>query len=176
MTHTIISKRTAPFTYTKWVKINGQFHQDGPGILINGGSGVVGGAELLSNRPLERRNTLIPISVLTFVDDKALDKLMSIPKFRSDIARGLIVVVRGKKLDQDKGDAIAQSDMLEDENNPARPITKEEIENAGASFNKDGSIDIGEVDGMSPLKVRMQEAGKMSYEKKRLRKERKDPS
>ena len=117
-THTIISKRTTPFTYTKWVKINGQFHQDGPGIVINGGSGVVGGAELLSGRPLEQRNTLIPESILTFVDDKALEKLMTIGKFRKDMERGIITVVKGK-VSQDKGDEIARKDMLPDEHNPA---------------------------------------------------------
>ena len=69
-THTIVSKRTTPFVYTKWEKINGQFHQIGKGIVINGGAGIVGGAELLSGVPLSQRRTLVPDSVLTFVDDE----------------------------------------------------------------------------------------------------------
>lgn len=166
-THTIISKRTTPFTYTKWVKINGQFHQDGPGIVINGGSGVVGGAELLSGRPLEQRNTLIPESILTFVDDKALEKLMTISKFRKDIERGIITVVKGK-VSQDKGDEIARKDMLPDEHNPARPITQEELEATGATISDDGSVNISKVaTDASPLKIRKQEAGLPGYEKKR---------
>ena len=167
MQHTIISKRPSPFTYIKWVKVNGQFFQDGPGIIINGGAGVVGGDELLSGRPLEKRGTLIPVSVLTFVDDAALDKLMSIQKFRHDIARGIITVVKGK-IDQDKADSIAQSDMLEDENIPTRPITEDEIKRSGGRMNNDKSVDIGDVeDGVSPMKIRAEDAGQPDYVKRR---------
>ena len=173
-THTIVSKRTTPFTYTKWVKINGQFHQDGPGIVINGGAGVVGGAELLSGRPLEQRNTLIPESILTFVDDEALNKLMSIGKFRKDLERGIITVIKNKKISQEKGDEIARQDMLENEHIPSRPITQEELEATGATIAKDGSVNISEVhDDASPLKIRMQEAGLPGYEKKRRAESRK---
>lgn len=162
--NTIISKRTTPFTYTKWIKSNGQFFQDGPGIVINGGAGIVGGAELLSGRPLEQRNTLIPVGVMTFVDDEVLEKLMSIGKFVADIKRGLIEVCKGKKLDQDKADQIAETSMLEDDHIPTRPVTEEEMEAAGGKKNKDGSVDIGSVDdGMSPLKVRAIDAGQPSY-------------
>lgn len=171
--NTIISKRTGTFTYTKWVKINGQFHQDGPGIVINGGAGIVGGAELLSGRPLEQRSSIIPVGVHTYVDDEVLDKLMSIGKFRKDVARGIICVVKGKKCDQDATDNIASKDMIADEQIPTRPVTAEEMQNAGASLNKDGSVDIGEVDdGDSPLKQRKMEAGLPNYVKERNREER----
>lgn len=173
MTNTIISKRTSPFTYTKWIKVNGQFYQDGPGIVINGGSGIVGGAELLSGVPLEKRTSMIPVGVHTYVDDEVLDKLMSIGKFRKDIDRGIIVVVKGKKCDQDQTDSIAEKDMLADEHIPTRPITQEEMEAAGAIKNKDGSVDIGEVeDGISPLKQRKMDAGLPGYQKKANREAR----
>lgn len=166
--HTIISKRTSPFTYTKWVKVNGQFFQDKRGVVINGGAGVVGGSELLSGRPLEKRSLLVPASVMTFVDDEVLEYLMSVPKFRRDIERGLIVVIKDETIDQDKADEIAAKDMIDDDHIPTRPVTEEEIEKTGASINKDGSVDISDVDeDMSPLKVRKQDAGQPYYVKKR---------
>jgi len=172
--NTIISKRTSPFTYIKWVKINGQFHTDGPGIIINGGAGIVGGSELLSGRPLEKRSTLVPVGVMTFVDDEVLDKLMTIGKFQKDIDRGIITVVKGKKLDQEKGDDIADRDMIEDDHIPTRPVTQEEMENAGGQKSKDGSIDIGEVEeGDSPIKQRTIEAGQPDYVKQRMRENKK---
>lgn len=172
--NTIISKRTGTFTYTKWNKINGQFFQDGPGIVINGGAGIVGGAELLSGRPLEQRSSIIPVGVHTYVDDEVLEKLMSIGKFRKDVERGIICVVKGKKCDQDQTDSIAEKDMLPDEHIPTRPVTQEEMEAAGGVKNKDGSVDIGEVDeGDSPIKQRKIEAGQPNYIKERMREEKK---
>lgn len=171
--HTIISKRTSPFIYTKWRKVNGQFIQEGKGIVINGGAGIVGGAELLSGRPLEHRGSIIPASVITFVDDEALKTLMSIGKFRKDLQRGIVQVVKGK-IDQDKADSIASKDMLEDDHIPTRPITGEEVEHAGGELNKDGSVGISSVrDGMSPLKARTQDAGQPHYVQKRNRAARK---
>lgn len=171
--HTIISKRTTPFIYTKWEERNGQCVQVGRGVVINGGAGVVGGNELLSGRPLEFRTPLIPISVITYVDDEALEYLMSIPKFVHDCKRGVIQVVKGA-IEQEKADAISERDMVEDENIPSRPVTEKEIEEAGGSFNKDGSIDISEVDeGISPLKMRKTNAGQPGYVKKRNAENRK---
>lgn len=167
-THTIVSKRTTPFVYTKWEKINGQFHQIGKGIVINGGAGIVGGAELLSGVPLSQRRTLVPDSVLTFVDDEALEVLKSIPKFNNDVKRGIIVVYEGKKISQEKGDEIARQDMLEDEHIPTRPITEDEMLRAGGKMTKDGNVNIEDVPPeMSPLKVRRQDAGQPQYVKKR---------
>ena len=92
---------------------------------------------------------------------------MTIGKFRKDMERGIITVVKGK-VSQDKGDEIARKDMLPDEHNPVRPITQEELEATGATIAKDGSVNISEVnDGTSPLKIRKQEAGLPGYEKKR---------
>lgn len=172
-THTIVSKRTSPFVYTEWACINGQFHQQGPGIVINGGAGIVGGGELLSGIPLEHRKTLIPESVLTFVDDETLKKLERIPKFQKDVKRGVIAVYRNKRITQDKGDEIAAKDMLPDEHIPTRPITTEEMERAGGVMTKSG-VDITDVqEDVSPLKVRKQEAGLPGYVKERNRQARK---
>lgn len=172
-THTIVSKRTTPFTYTKWIHRNGQYFQDGPGIVINGGAGIVGGLELLSGRPLEQRNTIVPESVLTFVDDAVLEKLESISKFRKDVDRGIIVVYKNKKISQEKGDEIARKDMVPDEHIPTRPISKDEMENAGASISDDGSVNISKVrEDVSPLKLRKQEAGLPEYVKKRNKSKR----
>ena len=172
-THTIVSKRTSPFVYTEWAEINGQFHQQGPGIVINGGAGIVGGGELLSGVPLEHRKTLIPESVLTFVDDETLAKLERIPKFKSDVKRGIIAVYRNKRISQDKGDEIAAKDMLPDEHIPTRPITSAEMERAGGVMTKSG-VDITDVqEEVSPLKVRKQEAGLPGYVKERNRQARK---
>lgn len=172
-THTIVSKRTSPFVYTEWAEINGQFHQQGPGIVINGGAGIVGGGELLSGVPLEHRKTLIPESVLTFVDDETLAKLERISKFKSDVKRGIIAVYRNKRISQDKGDEIAAKDMLADEHIPTRPITAAEMERAGGVMTKSG-VDITDVqEEVSPLKVRKQEAGLPGYVKERNRQARK---
>ena len=172
--NTIISKRTGTFTYTKWIKANGQFFQDGPGIIINGGAGIVGGAELLSGIPMEKRTSIIPVGVHTYVDDEVLAKLMSIAKFRKDLERGIIYVVKGKQLDQDKTDDIAENKMIEDCNIPTRPITQDEMEAAGMTINKDGSVDIGEMDeGDSPMRQRKIEAGLPAYQKAANRNARK---
>lgn len=172
--NTIISKRTGPFTYTNWYMKNGQFHQDGPGIIINGGSGIVGGLELLSGRPLDKRSSIIPVGVHTYVDDEVLDKLMKNGKFLRDIERGIIAVVKGKKVDQDKTDEIAAKEMLDDGHIPTRPVTREEMESAGAKINNDNSVDIGSVEtDISPLKQRRIDAGAPSYVKKRNQEARK---
>ena len=166
--NTIISKRTGTFTYTRWKKVNGQFFQDGPGIVINGGAGIVGGSELLSGKPMEKRSLLIPVGVHTYVDDEVLEKLMSIGKFRKDIERGIIVVVKGKKCDQDATDKIASQDMIEDDHIPTRPVTREEIEDAGGVVASDGSVNIsGVLDENSPLRTREANAGQPFYNKKK---------
>ena len=171
--NTIISKRTGTFTYTKWIKANGQFFQDGPGIIINGGAGIVGGAELLSGTPMDKRTSLIPVGVHTYVDDEVLAKLMSIAKFRKDLERGIVYVVKGKKIDQDQVDDIAEHKMIEDYNIPTRPITEEEMEAAGMEIKKDGSVGIGEMDeGDSPMRQRKIEAGLPGYQKKANREAR----
>lgn len=171
--NTIISKRTTPFTYQEWKYINGQFITDGPGIVINGGAGVVGGLELLSGRPLNQRNSIIPVGVHTYVDDTVLEKLYRIPKFNRDVERGLIVVIKGKKCTQEETDGVADRDMLEDEHIPTRPITDAEFKAAGATLNSDGSVNIGNMaTGDSPMRQRKIEAGLPSYAKTELREKR----
>ena len=48
--NTIISKRPSPFIYTKWSEhsVNGAFVEE-YSILVNGGAGVMGGADFLLN-------------------------------------------------------------------------------------------------------------------------------
>lgn len=172
--NTIVSKRTSPFTYQKWAFTNGQYFPEGPGIMINGGAGVVGGLELLSGRPLAQRSSIIPVGVHTYVDDDILAKLMTIPKFLKDIERGIITVIKGEQCDQDRTDEIADKDMIPDEHIPTRPITYTEMQNAGAKINKDGSVNIDEVDEMdTPLRQRKIEAGLPEYSKKALRESKK---
>ena len=168
--NTIVSKRTTPFTYQEWKFVNGQFIQDGPGIVINGGSGIVGGLELLSGRPLNQRNSIIPIGVHTYVDDDVLEKLYRIPKFNRDIERGLIAVIKGQRCTQDETDSIADRDLIDNEHIPTRPITDEEFKAAGATLNSDGSVNIGNMaTGDSPMRQRKIEAGLPSYAKKDIR-------
>lgn len=164
MKYTIVSKRVTPFVYQKWVYKNGQIFPDGPGVVINGGAGVVGGADLLSGLPMERRSLLIPNVVKTVVDEKAYNYLMGVPKFKSDIDRGLIVVTKGE-IDNSKADKIAD-DMIEDDHIPNRPISEKDIENAGGVIQKDGSVNISEA-AEDPVKVRKENAGQPSYVKKR---------
>lgn len=170
--NTIISKRTSPFTYQKWAFTNGRIYQDGPGIVINGGAGIVGGAELLSGRPLDKRTTLIPVGVMTFVDDEVLDKLMTIPKFTSDMKRGLITVVKGRKIsDQEKINDIAEKELVDSANIPNRPISEQDISDAGGKINHDGSVDIRDAEEDIEL-VRRQNAGQPFYIKQREKQKR----
>lgn len=163
--HTIISKRPTTFTYQQWELVAGNFKPIGSGVLINGGAGLVGGAELLSGRPMDERSKIIPDSVLTFVDDTALEYLMGVPKFKQDIDEGLIVVVKGK-VSEDKANQIAKNDMLDDAHIDGRPYTKEDIEQAGGEMQSDGSVNIehAEEDLAASKKVN---AGAPSYVKKR---------
>lgn len=164
MKYTIVSKRTTPFTYSKWVYKNGQIFADGPGILINGGAGIVGGADLLSGLPMDRRSLLVPNAVKTVVDKEVYNKLMTIPKFLSDIKRGIITVSKGD-LDDGKVNKIADG-MIEDDHIPTRPISEADIEAAGGVIQKDGSVNISEA-AEDPAKVRRENAGQPGYVKKR---------
>lgn len=164
--NTVISKRLSTFTYQDWKVVNGQAVPNGPGILINGGAGVVGGLELLSGNSLENRTKTIPVGVHTYVSDEVLDKLLAMPKFRKDMERGLIAVVRGEKCGQDRTDEIARTDMLGDEHIKHRPFSQKDIEDAGGKINKDGSVDISEaVENIEAL--RASNAGLPNYVQKR---------
>lgn len=170
--NTVISKYPTTVTYTQYEKTPMGFKEVSPkgtnatGIIINGGAGVVGGFDLLSNKSPSSRSTDIPVGVHTYVSDDDLEYLMKVPRFVGDIERGMIVVVKSKKLDQDATDNIASNDMLENAKIEGRPVTEAEIEAAGGEVKRDGTVDITEVrEGVSPLKVRKEEAGKSFYEK-----------
>ena len=166
--HTIISKRTGPFSYQRWKQGPGNsFVPDGRAVLINGGSGLVGGAELVSGKPLEKRSSLIPVGVYTLVDDKMLAYLESVPKFQSDVKRGLIMVVKNQKIsDQNKVDDMAQKNLISDEEDPSRPITEKNMEEAGAIINRDGSVNITDAEE-DVIETRNRNAGQPGYVKKR---------
>lgn len=164
--HTIISKKPSTTIYTNWVVVNGKSMRDGKGVVIKGGAGVVGAIDFLSGKKPENRSTDALIGIHTYIDDDALDYLMKNKVFNRDIKNGLIAVVKGKKLDQDATDNIASNDMIEDAKIEGRPITEAEIEAAGGEVKRDGTVDITEVrEGVSPLKVRKEEAGKSFHEK-----------
>lgn len=172
--NTVISRHPTTVTYTKWINTKSGFVRDGSGIIINGGAGIVGGYELLSNKSPDERSREIPIGVHTYVPDEVLEKLMTIPTFVRDLDKGLVAVVRGSKIDRDKANDIAASDMAPSSQISSAPITREEIEATGAEINSDGSIDISKVnEGVSPLKVRKEDAGQTIQTKKRNASKRK---
>lgn len=172
MTHTIISKRLSTFTYQQWTFQNGQYVPVGKGVLINGGAGIVGGSDLLSGRPLEKRGMFVPGGVTTEVSDEVLEYLMGCWKFKDDIKRGLVVVLKNQSIDQGKADKIAEKEMESDENLNDRPFTDKDIEAAGGKINRDGSIDITEAQEDIDL-VRRRNAGQPFYIKERNKAEAK---
>lgn len=173
--HTIISRRPTPFTYFQYEKINGMSRPVGSGVLINGGAGLVGGLDLLSGIAMDKRSLVIPNSVKTYVDDKALEYLNGCRKFKSDIERGLIVVVKDLLTDREC-DQIAKSDMVDDEHIAGRPFTQKDLEDAGAVIGRDGGVDIS--DAKEDLEQsRKVNAGAPTYVRKRnLEEKRKERS
>lgn len=165
--NTIISKRTTPFTYTKWNKANGNLFAE-YSITVDGGAGVLGGTEFLSGRPLAKRALITPEGVATVIDDDTLKKLEAVPKFNSDVSRGLILILKNKKVeDQSKIDEIAKKEMLDGDHITTRPLTPTDLENAGAVINDDGSVNISKaIDDVKAL--RDENAGRASYAKKRV--------
>ena len=163
--HTIISRRPTPFTYYQYQTVNGMSRPIGSGVLINGGAGLVGGLDLLSGIAMDKRSLVVPNSVKTYVDDKALEYLNGCKKFKADIERGLIVVVKDLLSDREC-DQIAKSDMVDDEHIPGRPFTQKDLEDAGATIGKHGEVDIS--DAKEDLEMsRKVNAGAPTYEKKR---------
>lgn len=167
--NTIISKLPTTHTYTKWTNTPGGYVRE-YSILINGGAGVVGGNELLSFQPSEKRSLFIPEGVATEVDDETLAKLEAIGTFQRDVKSGVIVVIKGKKgLTQDKIDTIADNDMVDKSKIEGRPISAEDIEATGASFTEDGAIEISKAKDASPKELRKALSGATGTEKKRVR-------
>lgn len=166
MEYTIISKRPTPFVYTRTEIRSGIVVATGKSVIINGGAGIVGGAERLSGRPLDQRGIVVPEGVATVVNEEILDYLRTIPKFRSDEKRGMIVVMDKAITNQDEIDKIATKELESNENLNARPYTKEDIENAGGIINRDGSVNIS--DAIEDIDaVRRRNAGQPFYVKKR---------
>ena len=164
MNYTVISKLPTTFNYVKWQRTNGMFIPEYQ-ILINGGAGVVGGSELLSNRPLANRSLFTPEGVATEVTEETLAKLRQIKKFCDHEKRGLIIVMKGNNPGQDRVDDIAKKDGEDPDKIHGRPITEKDIERVGGVINDDGSIDISKAKTLSPLQMRKQEAGLPYYEK-----------
>lgn len=173
--NTIISKRPTAFVYTKW-------HHDSSGstiqtpeysIIIYGGAGVQGGADFGKGKHEKNYAMFTPEGVATIVDDKTLKKLYDIPKFKKDIDRGLIKVIQNKSIkDQERIDEIADgNEMIRNSDIGGRPITKEEMEKAGAIENDDGSWDVSKGNGdiTSQRKTKMW-SGEAAKKRGRLRK------
>ena len=169
--YTIISKRPISFIYQELQYINGQFFPVGEGIVIHGGAGIVGGLDKDSGRPHSQHGLIVPDGVATLIDDDTYDRLAKMKKFQHDLKRGIVKAVKGSITDQAKVNAETH-DMLDDDLNPSRPISEKDIEDAGGTINRDGSVNITEaeedIEG-----IRRANAGKMAYMKKRDAEERK---
>ena len=148
--NTIISKRPSPFIYTKWSEhsVNGAFVEE-YSILVNGGAGVMGGADFLSGKKQDNFNLFTPEGVATLVDDDTLEKLMGVNQFVKDIERGLIKVINGKSIkDQEKIDSIAtKGDMMDSNDIGCRQLTEQDFKDAGAIKQRDGSWNVAESSG-----------------------------
>lgn len=153
--NTVISRRPTPFTYTKWTKGgNGDFV---PlyNIFINGGAGIVGGSAFARGVKDSQVPMFTPEGVATLVDDKTLDKLMDVPKFKKDIERGLIRVIKGRSItDQEKLDNEAEKHMADKDDIRGRQLTADDFKDAGAIENKDGSWNVEDADTRPASEIR----------------------
>lgn len=164
--NTVISRRPTPFVYTKWF-VNQKEGTCIPeySITVDGGAGVSGGSGFARGLPQKMISLHTPEGVATIVDDKTLDKLMGVPKFQKDINRGLIRVIKGKSItDQEKLDNEAEKHMADKDDIRGRQITKEDLEDAGAIEQKDGSWNVENADTRPAAEIR-----KTSSRKKKRR-------
>ena len=165
MNYTVISKRPTSFNYVEWTLINGQYFPKGEGILIHGGAGVVGGIDRDSGRAMMERGIAVPEGIATVLDEATYNRLANMDKFKHDLRRGIVKVLRGEIREQSRIDSETH-DMLENENIPNRPYDANDIEAAGGVIKRDGSIEI--TDAYEDIaQVRKENAGQMSYVKKR---------
>lgn len=127
---TIISTHPVNMRYVKWER-NSQSHTKTAlyDYTILGGSGVV-----------NRKTLITPIGVATEVNDEDIEKLMAIPAFVTDVKNGLIKILKRTKKSSIDADDEALKDM--DVDGLGKPITSEQLEEAGAEIKEDGSIDI----------------------------------
>jgi hypothetical protein len=154
--NTVISRRPTPFTYTKWLVD----HSKGTcipqySITINGGAGVSGGSAFARGVKESSIPMFTPEGVATIVDDKTLDKLIDVPKFKKDIERGLIRVIKGKSItDQEKLDNEAEKHMADKDDIQGRQLTADDFKDAGAIENKDGSWNVEDADTRPASEIR----------------------
>lgn len=131
--NTVISKRPTTIEFVDWERDDVQ-HKLTPlrSVTIFGGAGVT-----------DPRALVIPEGVCTYISDEALAWLETLPKFKRHIEKGIFRVVKGKKIDPEAANEIADSGKMADNRDiPARPMTSEQLEKDGAVINEDGSIDI----------------------------------
>lgn len=163
--NTVISRRPTSFVYTKWVKNYRNRLIPAYEYVINGGAGVTGGGRFANGTPEKNIPLFMPEGVATIVDDNVLSKLMDIPKFKKDIERGLIRVVRGKSItDQEKLDNEAEKHMASKDDIKGRQMTADDLKDAGAIEQDDGSWNVEDADTRPASEIR--KTGKRRRHKK----------
>ena len=127
---TIISTHPVSVRYNLWSE-NASMHSKERvwDCTIPGGSGV-----------MDRRTLQTPIGVATEISEDALEKLMQIEAFKSDIDKGLIKVLKHTRKRSVDADEEALKDMKTD--GSGKQITAEDFEADGAVINEDGSINV----------------------------------
>ena len=141
--NTVISKRPTTIEFVKW-DIDDVQHKMTPirSVTIFGGAGVT-----------DPRALIIPEGVATYISDEALAWLETLPKFRRHVDKGIFRVVKGKKIDSEAANEIAESgQMIDNKDIPARPLNEEQLKKDGAVVNEDGSIDISKGGAKAPEK------------------------
>lgn len=141
--NTVISKRPTTIEFVDWERDDVQ-HKLTPirSVTIFGGAGVT-----------DPRALVVPEGVATYISDEALAWLEKLPKFKRHIEKGIFRVIKGKKVDPEAANEIADSGkMASNSDIPARPMTSEQLEKDGAVINEDGSIDISKGGAKAPDK------------------------
>ena len=139
--NTVISKRPTTIEFVKW-DIDDVQHKMTPirSVTIFGGAGVT-----------DPRALIIPEGVATYISDEALAWLETLPKFKRHVDKGFFRVVKGKKIDAEAANEIAESGkMIDNKDIPARPLNEEQLKKDGAVVNEDGSIDISKGGAKAP--------------------------
>lgn len=153
--NTVISRRPTSFVYTKWEKNSNNRFFAAYEYVINGGAGVTGGGKFANGTPEKNIPLFMPEGVATIVDDDVLSRLMDIPKFKKDIERGLIRVVKGKSItDQEKLDNEAEKHMADKDDIKGRQMTADDLKDAGAIEQDDGSWNVEDADTRSASEIR----------------------
>ena len=141
--NTVISKRPTTIEFVEW-DIDDVQHKMTPirSVTIFGGAGVT-----------DPRALIVPEGVATYISDEALAWLETLPKVRRHVDKGILRVVKGKKIDSEAANEIAASGkMIDNKDIPARPLNEEQLKKDGAVINEDGSIDISKGGAKAPDK------------------------